>query len=660
MRYRLKGRRYRYLISGLRNLLKRLHLDVSIQDLYMESACACQSVIDRLWVFPRILDKLCPSFMLYLIKVYFHIQYFLWITIPLAILSYLWGSVLYILHDTTKRSLTAKKFMIHLIAMCEIIVNIARVFVTTTFSAIIIDGIQMTIDVTITYIDAQFSGGDYGIKKDRGEEMPSSLTYAELNDLIYYEEISSEEEEKLNGGDSSIINKRKMRKNMHHYVPPQIFRATVKVEADKLVSENEQLEKIKSAGSIASVASVMSTGSFKSIKSLKELKELITHGPTVSAAGETPSLPTSTELKILIPDSLSGKLGDSWNSSKKSNSDNEECLEKSPEKKEEADSPASFPPTPFSREKVMNRSADRVTSTLFAARDILRMEAQSTSRDEYSRKAAVEAKFAKKMAIFDPSETSDGLALTCGNHCLMKVGKGSCYSSRSMIGIERNTFVYFEFSVTISKVTTEPEMIAGFSTNDAPLTSMVGESDCSFGIHSDGRYLIGGKWFQDESLQNKVAGKKTVGILIYIPDDTRGNDDSDNEVSEKISEKGRGKDISGKLSYEEKTKELSDEESGWKTTGLDALSDDFLFHVNINGHILRMDNEAKLALSKVVVRSLRNKCRLYPSVSLMSQNMRVWCRFCEADLLNRNRSAIGAPPGSRVYGLDGSLLNFYS
>ena len=31
-------------------------------------------------------------------------------------------------------------------------------------------------------------------------------------------------------------------------------------------------------------------------------------------------------------------------------------------------------------------------------------------------------------------------------------------------------------------------------------------------------------------------------------------------------------------------------------------------------------------------------------------------RFCEADIVYRSRSTIGAPPGVRVYCLDGSLL----
>lgn len=47
---------------------------------------------------------------------------------------------------------------------------------------------------------------------------------------------------------------------------------------------------------------------------------------------------------------------------------------------------------------------------------------------------------------------------------------------------------------------------------------------------------------------------------------------------------------------------------------------------------------------------------LYPTVSLFSEETRVWCRFCEADVIYKSRAAIGAPPGVKVYCLDGSLL----
>lgn len=50
-------------------------------------------------------------------------------------------------------------------------------------------------------------------------------------------------------------------------------------------------------------------------------------------------------------------------------------------------------------------------------------EAQSVSRDEFSRRAAFAAQSSGQMAIFDPSQTSAGVALTCGNHCAAKVGE---------------------------------------------------------------------------------------------------------------------------------------------------------------------------------------------------------------------------------------------
>jgi hypothetical protein len=41
---------------------------------------------------------------------------------------------------------------------------------------------------------------------------------------------------------------------------------------------------------------------------------------------------------------------------------------------------------------------------------------------------------------------------------------------------------------------------------------------------------------------------------------------------------------------------------------------------------------------------------------LLPEDTRVWCRFCEADVIYKLRETIGAPPGVRVYCLDGTLL----
>ena len=53
---------------------------------------------------------------------------------------------------------------------------------------------------------------------------------------------------------------------------------------------------------------------------------------------------------------------------------------------------------------------------------------------------------------------------------------------------------------------------------------------------------------------------------------------------------------------------------------------------------------------------LHNASGIYPGISIMSENTRVWDRFCESDIVYRCRSQIGAPDGVKVYCLDGSLL----
>ena len=47
---------------------------------------------------------------------------------------------------------------------------------------------------------------------------------------------------------------------------------------------------------------------------------------------------------------------------------------------------------------------------------------------------------------------------------------------------------------------------------------------------------------------------------------------------------------------------------------------------------------------------------LFPTLTLLSPNTQVFCRFCAADLVQPSRASIGAPAGVTVYALDGSLV----
>jgi hypothetical protein len=387
------------------------------------------------------------------------------------------------------------------------------------------------------------------------------------------------------------------------------------------------------------------------------------------------------------------------------------------------DSPASFPPTPFSRANVMNKSHDHVASVMFAARDRLRLETQSVSRDEYTRMMAMEAQTSGQFAVFDPRQSSPGVALSCGNHCAIKVGKGLCCCCCSMVPVRPNAYVYFEFSVMVSSAKT-PTLGIGLSPQDCPMNVMVGSWPKSQGLYNDGQMLIGSHWYQSTNGKRIEAGS-TVGMLVYIPSSTAplpgdlshapalltrndhgnstilevsGEHTADNSMCNSTNQinasflgsimqgfsrsnsldpdESYGLALSDNSSSGESSKKASRQNSPEKSKGKHAEADEavaaggdgkgetgkfeeepagqrkMLFHFTVNGEPILYPVEASQCLQEIVA----SNTPLYPTVSLFSEETRVWCRFCEADVVYRSRAAIGAPPGVRVYCLDGTLL----
>ncbi len=311
------------------------------------------------------------------------------------------------------------------------------------------------------------------------------------------------------------------------------------------------------------------------------------------------------------------------------------------------DSPASFPPTPFSRAYVMNRASERVVSLMFAARDRLRLEAQSVSRDEYSRMVATEARTSGQYAVFDSRQTSNGIALTCGNHCAVKTGKGLCCSTRSMIAIHPNTYVYLELSITVSSAQV-PTLGIGFTSTDCPLNVMVGSWPQSIGLYNDGQVLLGSHWYQTEN-QKKIEAGSTVGMLVYIP--KQGSSIASTSHDEAIHLPNLEPSLAqSEITHPETTvTQLTVEENAF---GGPSAINKGVVKFNINGEPIQLTAE----VSKLTESLSTNENPFYPTVSLFSEDTRVWCRFCEADIVYRSRDSIQAPLGTRVYCLDGSLL----
>lgn len=245
---------------------------------------------------------------------------------------------------------------------------------------------------------------------------------------------------------------------------------------------------------------------------------------------------------------------------------------------------------------------------MFVARDRLRLDALSSSHDQVTRQAAMETKNLGKFAAFDPQQASDGLALTCGNHCAFKIGKALCCSCRSMIPIRKNIFTYFEFSITSSHEKV-PLVSVGISPQECPLNVMVGSWGSSVGLYSDGQLLAESKWYQSSKYVLNIDAGVTIGILVYIP------------------------------------------QVGAETNQWSHDEDKAFLQFNINGFPMNYDIPSSI-LNKIKL----SESDLYPTISILSEGTRVWCRFCEADIVYRSRKSVVAPPSVNVYCLDGSNL----
>ncbi len=569
--------------------------------------------------------------------------------------------------------------------------------------------------------------------------MDRSLSLEELSELLYYEEIEVDDALLLPGevaaagaaegntrhpyGRSGIAaGVPASVRMMHSFVPTNPFKATVRIRRS-------------SSGSASSLQPLLRSSS---------------DGSSAAWSINSPKTRRSNSSSRLVATS-SSNAADSIISS-------EFLLG--------ADSPASFPATPFSRAYVMNRSSEKVVSVMFAARDRLRLEQQGLSRDEFCRMAAREAKTSGQFAVFDASSQAalnSGIALSCGNHCAIKVGQGLCCCCRSMAPVRTNAYVYFEFSITVSSAQV-PTLGIGLAPLDCPLNVMVGSWPRSVGLYSDGQIMIGSHWFQSLSGEKCVAGS-TVGVLVFVGSGTppavaavgadtvqgiaipsaptdaplpnpllsklkdagplrggsRHNSPSVSRLPplyEDGEQRGSRKQVGRKhlvlpvttapdtsvasasvsssaasdpvaegaadsSSYECRVEPPAEPSaadlsplSGKQTPPTAAVAQDggaksdrvavaeerslpILVRFNVNGKVVACPEEVQdniRGINSGGAGDAAAAVSLYPTISLFSEDTRVWCRFCEADVVYRHRAQIGAPPGVRVYCLDGSLL----
>jgi len=342
--------------------------------------------------------------------------------------------------------------------------------------------------------------------------------------------------------------------------------------------------------------------------------------------------------------------------------------------------PKSFPPTPSSRSVVMERGSRFAENVVFLARDRLRVEEALYSSNAQTRAMAMALKQGSRLAVFNASDAAGGIALTCGQHCATKVGNFLYCSTRSMIPILRNCYVYFEMSVFSTPMVGNSMMLPhasvatlsiGLSTLEMPLNTLVGAWKGSVGLCTTGQILTAGQWCSPLNQQLSSYGNNcTVGCLVCL-DDLSAFETWDGEMVTAIAtfnvngnvvmppgcatQMGGGgvqqEPLGGGFGMSSSATSL------FQTPGVGRIShssnsQSVLHHGQTDETGVMHSPYAPSTLPLLVPREEE----LFPTLTLHSPGTEVMCRFSAGDVLARSRASIGAPSGVTIYGVDGSVL----
>ena len=298
--------------------------------------------------------------------------------------------------------------------------------------------------------------------------------------------------------------------------------------------------------------------------------------------------------------------------------------------------PKSFPPTPGSRRLVLARGNRFAEDVIFLAREKLRVEGGLLSNNERTRAMAMALREGSRLAVFNAADVGNGIALSCGQHIATKVGSVLYCSTRSMVPILRNCFVYFEMSVLaqfdgscIGLQTSMATLSIGLSTLEMPLNTLVGSWQGSIGMVTTGQILTAGQWGSpgDTSLSSYGEGA-TVGCLVCLDDGSAFETWDGVMVTAAVIFNVNGCVVSPLVN----------------TTPLGIGID--------THHQQQQKSYGQLTLESLVPMEEE----LFPTLTLHSSSTQVMCRFSSEDILAEVRTQIGAPLGVTVYSVDGSVL----
>eukprot|EP00934_Nitzschia_sp_Nitz4_P004589 Nitzschia sp. Nitz4//scaffold58_size112336//12487//14775//NITZ4_004016-RA/size112336-processed-gene-0.59-mRNA-1//1//CDS//3329554938//4579//frame0 len=310
--------------------------------------------------------------------------------------------------------------------------------------------------------------------------------------------------------------------------------------------------------------------------------------------------------------------------------------------------PQSFPPTPVSRRMVLARGARFSDDVVFLARDQLRVHGALGSENERTREMAKALTHGRRLAVFDADDASEGVDLSCGQHVATKVGNMLYCSTRSMVPILRNCFVYFEMT-ELPKPTpslikgTMATMSIGVSTKEMPPNTLVGAWKGSVGLCTTGQMLTAGQWVSpvDHTLTQNSDQPTTVGCLVCLDDGSAFETWDGVIVTAAVTFNVNGRIVCPPVA----TAPLGNATSSKGSPG----------HSPIQGTPGSPSSHVGPPTFTVPLLVPAEE-ELFPTVTLHSPGTAVMSRFSAGDVVASSRSIIGAPEGVTIYAVDGSVI----
>lgn len=329
--------------------------------------------------------------------------------------------------------------------------------------------------------------------------------------------------------------------------------------------------------------------------------------------------------------------------------------------------PKSFPPTPSSRSLVMARGTRFAEDVVFFARDQLRVEDGLNSSNAKTRAMAKALREGKRLAVFSAADAGSGIALTCGQHCATKVGNVLYCSTRSMIPILRNCFVYFEMSVSTPPMgssmlhhQTVATLSIGLSTLEMPLNTLVGAWKGSVGLCTTGQILAAGQWCSPlDPRRSSYGNNSTVGCLVCLDDASAFETWDGVMVTSAVTFNVDGNVVTPPVCAAPMAALSSGLPAGGMPLsvrdGAIGYGDEYSSQSNRQQQQEQKRNQFAPPTSTLPLFVPREE-ELFPTLTLHSPATRVMCRFCAEDIVATSRSCIGAPRGVTIYAVDGSVI----